>query len=201
MRLPKLLCLLFVAGVTTSALGGTSEENRKDKHFLIYGDPVGFGPLWGPGGAFGLFLGQNRAIEVGAKMGGSCMLEECQYQTYLFDARLKLWVANSFFVNLGWGLEHATWNASVEPYEDENAFKVTALTTGPIFSIGNLWQIGGFLIGVDWIGFYVPRLVKKEFKEYDGYDHENRDDDEETAEREANTVRPLFLRLHLGAAW
>jgi len=208
MPLPRLTTVLTLAALVLyhqPLVAETSQESRKDKTFIAYGDVVGLSPFLGPGAAAGYYLNPESIAEVGYKNGRSCLEDSCQYETHLMELRLKYFVSNSLYLNFGGAVEQAVWNHGVAwGHEDEpNAdFIARATTAGPAFALGNMWQLSHFAIGCDWFGLYAPvALLRFRFDERNGYNSSSRDDDERDARRNARALRPIAVRFHIGASW
>jgi hypothetical protein len=172
---------------------------------MAYLDPIGFAPFYGMSGAAGVILGGKLAVEGAVASGASCGGSNCQYATTLHELRAKIFLGNSFFLNLGAASEDAAWDHTVawgQADEANAAFKARAITRGVTAAIGNLWQVHHFVIGCDWLGYYWPTSMQSfTFTEEPGYDAASATADTDKAKSTALAPQPLLLRFHLGAAF
>lgn len=201
----KWLSLLTILLFSWQLRAETSTELRSKKYFVGYFDPIGFSPFFGSGIAGGLILTNKFILEVATKTGASCLDANCQYETYFSEARIKYFVGNSLFFNLGAARERSTWDHGMA-WNDYGAaaanFKMRATTTGFAAAIGNMWQLGDFTLGCDWIGQYFPMNISDiDFHEGVGFNSSSREDYESKGKRSAMRTHLLFLRLHLGLAF
>lgn len=198
------LAILTTSSISTPCLAETSTQTRGSKSFLVYADPIAFSPYYGVAVAGGLILTEDLVIEAAHTTGKSCTSEPCQFETALSEARLKWFAGNSFFLNFGLAHEKGVWDHGVAwgHTEESNAdFRAEVTTTGAVFALGNMWQLGAFTIGCDWFGLYVPLATTEfDFSEGPGYNQASREDDEKKARGMADQTRVLAARFHLGMA-
>ncbi len=169
------------------ASGPNSESLRKGKKFLAALELLGVQTQMGIGSGLrgGMYLNSDSLVEIHfssaeAKFDSdsfsdsdySAGIYEAQRtgKASLFEVMYKHFATNSFYWSAGVGDRQS--EAHLEAYRflsDDRETVATAKThdIGLSAAIGNQWQWGTFMMGCDWIGFYIPVLHLSQDKQED----------------------------------
>ncbi|MBQ49328.1 MAG: hypothetical protein CMP10_18260 [Zetaproteobacteria bacterium] len=151
MRAITIIFCTFIA-FATQLSANTSASNRGTKTVSLVYNASSFIPLPASGGySLGYFLNSDKVIELSSDtISLSVPTDSISVETALTvtSARLKWFLGNSFYLNLGLGQRKLS--AVVSPFEMESN------ATGVQIAFGNCWQWSWLSLGFDWVGFFQP---------------------------------------------
>jgi len=101
----------------------------------------------------GVHVARDTLVEVEGMAGGAFLLRP----TILMSASLgvRQFVSDSFYLRGGLRFRELARPSSSKAGDDLDALEEVR-DLGPDLSLGNRWQWGGFTLGADWLGAYVP---------------------------------------------
>jgi hypothetical protein len=181
-----------------------SMKNRKDKRAYIAAE-IGLTIMPITGAKVGFFVSPQMLLEAGYYQGKAGVLGY-DYQKKFMDLRIKWFVANSFYVVGGFGMEQWYVEYPVNTTDSTTLFSNEIMTaeatnTGLEIHIGNQWQFSSFTLGCDWAGFFLAASSNISFSDNDKFDPDSKENAEKKIKKDIGGSSPHFVRFYLGWAF
>ncbi|MBP9707339.1 MAG: hypothetical protein KBD78_06810 [Oligoflexales bacterium] len=162
---------LTICSSATTALSqdGMSASNRQNKQALVAAEVIGLTMFPVSGIRAGYFVDSNLIAEIGFASGSATINDDWKINKTVIEAKARYFFGNSFYVSGGLGTESFAVDYPVVTQLDEaglvsKQFSADVNSFGINTHIGNQWQWEGFMIGVDWLGYYLPLSKSSSFK-------------------------------------
>ncbi len=134
-----------------------SFQNRAESNVQLLFKPIGFYEYGGSGASVGYVFDSYNVAEFSYFRTVSAWEDNPAYISNYVDGTWRHFFGNSFNMRLGLTYRRKQIDYLRRDLHDENYdVRIKKGTLGTNFSIGHQWQLGKFLIGCDWVGFYLP---------------------------------------------
>ncbi len=185
----------------THATTTLSEFERRDKTLMV-GLEMGFTLSFVSGLRAGYFITPNLIAEGSYATGIVSFLGYGGDKT-LIEAKLKYFIGNSFYVDLGYSREN--WDLTLPIFNDKTFdvvdIKGQVQNDGLGIRIGNQWQWQSFTLGCDWVGAFSAFSTKASFETLGDLEEVQRAREEDDAITNFGGNSAHLLRLYLGWAF
>lgn len=159
-------------------------------------------PFPAEGLGVGYFVSPSFVTEL-SYVAGSATLLDFTVNTSLAELRAKYYVGNSFYVIGGFGQRSIGIDAQLDASAvggDKIDVSVSTASTSLSIGLGNQWQWGGFTLGCQWLGYFMP-LSSSGDTDFDvaGLDEKDSKDLQDSIDALADT--PSYQALRLSLCW
>lgn len=186
-----------------------SSQAIREGKIVSFGAEGGFSPYPGFGAQVGFFLRPQLMLEFGASIGHWKSLPNgfTRYDSQLYSAHAKFFFGNSFYANVGLGVQYLK-RLEIRSHPDdavEKTYTAHSVSVGQEVVVGQRWQWSFFFVGIDWLGLYFPFGIVARSYESKGFTGSDKDKETNAGYRRdfyasQPAPLPLGLRLHVGLA-
>lgn len=181
----------------------SSADNRQGKMAsVVLEEGFAIAPLPTSGFGASYFVTPDLLAEL-SYVSGEFKLADISISGSLLELRAQYFIGNSFYVIGGFGQRKIGFDAKLDASAaggNKIPVSVETTSTGLSLGVGNHWQWGGFTLGCQWLGYFLP-LSSSGDTDLDvaGANDKDKKDLQDSIDGLAKT--PTYQALRLAAGW